>query len=81
MKSGSEFFVCLLFVTEATQFCVHGELQQKKGSLTNPLSKINVTTSYGNEAKFTLVTLSVVVSLGQTTIQPLSDPERTGLIA
>jgi hypothetical protein len=28
--------VCL-FVTEATQFCVHGGLQQIKGSLANPL--------------------------------------------
>ena len=39
-----------LYVTEATQFCVHGGLQQIKGSLANPLSKINVTTSYENEA-------------------------------
>ena len=56
-----------MFVTEATQFCVQGGLQQIKGSLANPLSKINVTTSYENEAKFTLVTLGVVVSLGQST--------------
>ena len=56
-----------IHVTEATQFCVHGGLQQIKGSLANPLSKINVTTSYENEAKFTLVTLGVVVSLGQST--------------
>ena len=56
-----------MYVTEATQFCVHGWLQQIKGSLANPLSKINVTTSYENEAKFTLVTLGVVVSLGQST--------------
>ena len=55
-----------MYVTEATQFCVHGWLQQIKGSLANPLSKINVTTSYENEAKFTLVTLGVVVSLGQS---------------
>ena len=60
--------------TEATQYCVHDGLQQVKGSLANPLSKINVTTSYENEAKFTLVTLGVVVSLGQSTIQPFSDP-------
>ena len=70
-----------MYVTQATQFCVQGGLQQIKGSLANPLSKINVTTSYENEAKFTLVTLGVVVSLGQSTIQPFSDPERTGLIA
>ena len=63
----SIMFVYLFVVTEATQFCVHGGLQQIKGSLANPLSKINVTTSYENEAKFTLVTLGVVVSLGQST--------------
>jgi hypothetical protein len=40
----------ILFVTEATQYCVHGGLQQIKGSLANPLSKINVTTPYENEA-------------------------------
>ena len=57
----------LLFVTEATQFCVHGGLQQIKESLANPLSKINVTTSYENGEKFTLVTLDIVVSLGQST--------------
>ena len=55
------------FVTEATQFCVHGGLQQIEGSLANPLSKINVTASYKNEAEFTLVTMVVVVSLGQST--------------
>ena len=42
--------ICGLFVTEATQDCVHGGLQQKEGSLANPLSKINMTTSYENEA-------------------------------
>ena len=56
-----------MYVTEATQFCVHGWLQQIKGSLANPLSKINVTTLYENEAKFTLVTMVVVVSPGQST--------------
>ena len=30
-----------MFVTEATQYCVHGGLQHIKGSLANPLSKIN----------------------------------------
>ena len=36
--------------SEATQYCVHGGLQQIKGSLDNSLSNINVTTSYENEA-------------------------------
>ena len=40
----------MIDVTEATQYCVHGGLQQLKGSLANPLSKINVTTSNENEA-------------------------------
>ena len=42
-------YVCL-FVTEATQYCVHCRLQQIRGSLANPLSRINATTSYENEA-------------------------------
>ena len=49
---GLGFFSCMvcLFVTEATQYCVHGGLQQIKGSYANPLSRINVTTSYEYEA-------------------------------
>ena len=44
------FILAFMFLTEATQYFVHGGLQQIKGSLANPLSKINVTTSYENEA-------------------------------
>ena len=45
------YFVCLfLFVTQATQYCVHGGLQTRE-AMPIPLRDVdNVTTSYDNEA-------------------------------
>ena len=44
------YFVCLfLFVTQATQYCVHGGLQMKE-AMPIPIEDSNVTTSYDNEA-------------------------------
>ena len=43
-------FLFVLFVTKATQYCVHGGLQQIKGRWAQTLQMRNVTNTYENEA-------------------------------
>ena len=57
-----------LFVTKATQLCVHGGLQTRE-AMPIPYRRINVTTSYENEASLHYLQWLLLC--------PFHDPERT----